>query len=278
MPEDFTNDLERPERASVGSSEFAPDAGDAPALPATLRLAVSALSDMGCVRTNNEDAFGYDETLGVFVVCDGMGGMASGEVASAHAVAATVNSFAKSAESGAPVSSRLLEALNAANEDVWEHAQIPEHRGMGTTAVAAALDGDKLIFGNVGDSRAYIIQNGCCMQLTVDHSYLNELIRNGTLTLEAALTADLKGMESVITRAVGVAPELLPDFYSVDLEPGAAILLASDGLTRYLLADEIAAIFDSIPFESVCSSLIDVAKQRGGVDNITCILLLVLKT
>jgi protein phosphatase len=241
-----------------------------------LHIAVSALSDVGCVRTNNEDAFGYDESLGIYVVCDGMGGVASGEVASAHAVAAMVKSFAASAASGAPVSTRLLAALNAANQDVWEHAQIPEHRGMGTTAVAAALDGDKLILGNVGDSRAYIVHDGRCAQLTVDHSYINELIRNGTLTLETAQTADLKGMESVITRAVGVSPELQPDFYSVDLTPGAAVLLASDGLTRYLLADEIAAILSSTPFESACASLIDVAKQRGGVDNITCLLLVAL--
>ena len=270
MSEEFTNELAR-------SATPAGDPSDAaPVLATPLRIAVSALSDVGCVRTNNEDAFGYDQTLGIYVVCDGMGGMASGEVASAHAVAAMVNSYAESAASGAPVSSRLLVALNAANQDVWEHAQIPEHRGMGTTAVVAAIDGDKLILGNVGDSRAYIIQDGRCVQLTVDHSYLNELIRNGTLTIENAHTADLKGMESVITRAVGVGSEVQPDFYSVDLKPGAAVLLASDGLTRYLDQDEIAAILAASPFESVCASLIDVAKQRGGVDNITCLLLLAL--
>jgi protein phosphatase len=263
-----------PESAPLSSATT--DAGQAAAAPERLRIAVSALSDVGCVRANNEDAFGYDESLGIYLVCDGMGGMASGEVASAHAVAAVVNSFAGSAASGAAVSTRLLAALNAANGEVWEHAQIPEHKGMGTTAVAAALDGDKLILGNVGDSRAYIIQDGHCMQLTVDHSYINELIRNGTLTLETAQTANLKGMESVITRAVGVAKEVEPDFYSVDLKPGASVLLASDGLTRYLLADEIAAIFAATPFESVCASLIGVAKQRGGQDNITCLLLLAL--
>jgi len=133
-----------------------------------------------------------------------------------------------------------------------------------------------LILGNVGDSRAYIIQDGSCAQLTVDHSYINELIRNGTLTLETAQTANLKGMESVITRAIGVAPDLKPDFYSVDLKPGAAVLLTSDGLTSYLLADEIAAIVMGTPFETVCASLIEIAKQRGGVDNITCLLLLAL--
>jgi protein phosphatase len=267
MTEESTNELLQPNPLPGQLAEPA---------PTPVRIAVSALSDVGCVRTNNEDAFGYDQTLGFYVVCDGMGGMASGEVASAHAVAAMANSFAGSAASDALISTRLLLAMNAANRDVWEFAQIPEHRGMGTTAVAAAIDGDKLILGNVGDSRAYIVQDGRCVQLTVDHSYINELIRNGTLTLENAQTADLKGMESVITRAVGVAPEVQPDFYSVDLKPGAAVLLATDGLTRYLLPDEIAAILNATPFESVCASLIDVAKQRGGQDNITCILLLAL--
>jgi protein phosphatase len=239
----------------------------------SIRIAVSALSDVGCVRTNNEDAFGYDEALGIFVVCDGMGGMASGEVASSHAVAAIMKSFAESTAMAVPISARLLLAINAANLDVWENGQVPENKGMGTTTVAAALDGNKLILGNVGDSRAYIIQGGQCVQLTVDHSYINELIRNGTLTIENAHTADLRGMESIITRAVGVAAEVQPDFFSVDLKPGTAVLLATDGLTRYLLADEIASILGASPFETSCANLIELAKQRGGQDNITCILL-----
>jgi protein phosphatase len=239
-----------------------------------LRLAVSALSDIGLVRTNNEDFFGYDEELGIYVVCDGMGGMAAGEVASSRAVAAIMQSYAASVSSNTPVSTRLLYAINAANADVWENGQVAANRGMGTTAVAAALDGDKLILGNVGDSRAYILQDGQCVQLTVDHSYINELIRNGTLTIENAREADLKGMESVITRAVGVSVDVQPDFFSVDLKPGTGVLLATDGLTRYLTQEEIAAVLAASPFEAACANLIDVAKQRGGQDNITCILLL----
>jgi len=261
-----------PEMAeALVSSDSAPPAVDA---STPIRIAVSALSDMGCVRTNNEDSFGYDESLGIYVVCDGMGGMASGEVASSRAVAAIVNSFAETAALGGPVSSRLLVAINAANSDVWENGQVPENKGMGTTAVVAALDGDKLVLGNVGDSRAYLIQNGQCVQLTVDHSYVNELIRNGTLTIETAQHADLRGMESIITRAVGVAADVQPDFFSVDLKSGTAVLLATDGLTRYLGPDEIAAILSGSAFESACGNMIDLAKQRGGHDNVTCILLL----
>src|ERR1035438_9496106 len=101
-----------------------------------IRIAVSALSDIGCVRKNNEDYYGYDESLGIYVVCDGMGGMASGEVASSRTVEAILSSFAASAAAGGAVSARLLHAINTANLDVWEYLQIPSNRGMGTTVVA----------------------------------------------------------------------------------------------------------------------------------------------
>jgi protein phosphatase len=238
-----------------------------------LRIAVSAMTDIGCVRANNEDSYGYDESLGIFVVCDGMGGVTSGEVASSRAVMAIMNSFADSASSDSPISTRLLDAISAANLDVWENGQVPENKGMGTTAVVAALDGDKLILGNVGDSRAYSVQGAKCSQLTVDHSLIGELIRNGTLTLDSAQKADIPGMRSVVTRAVGVAPDVQPDFFSVDFSPGSAVLLATDGLTLYVRQGEIGAILASSPFESACADLIALAKQRGGQDNITCVLL-----
>ena len=260
--------FDEPENEVVTST--APSVSPASMRP---RIAVSALTDVGCVRTNNEDSFGYDESLGVFVICDGMGGMTSGEVASSRAVTAIMNSFADSASSDIPVGTRLLHAISAANLDVWENGQVPENKGMGTTAVVAALEGDKLILGNVGDSRAYSVQGANCSQLTVDHSLISELIRNGTLTLDSAQKADIPGMRSVVTRAVGVAPEVQPDFFSVDFSPGTTVLLATDGLTLYLRQGEIGAILASSPFESACADLITLAKQRGGQDNITCILL-----
>ena len=244
--------------------------------PARANLVIDALSDVGCVRTNNEDAFGYDSELGIYVICDGMGGMAAGEVASATAVAALVNTFAESSGTDLPVSTRLQQSVHMANRVVWDLGQLPEHKGMGTTTVAAVLDGHKLIIANVGDSRAYMVQDGRTTQVTVDHSYLNELIRNGTLTPETAQTADLHGYESVITRAIGVADTVDPDYYSIDLIPGTQILLATDGLTRYLAESELAAILQATPFQSVCANLIDLAKRRGGHDNITCLLMLVL--
>jgi protein phosphatase len=238
-----------------------------------LRVAVSALSDVGLVRANNKDCFGYNEALGIYVLCDGMGGMASGEVASSRAVSAILHSYAETSDSAASVGDRLLHALQDANLDVWSHGQSDAHRGMGTTAVVAAIDGDKLILGNVGDSRAYLYKDGICTQLTVDHSYINELIRNGELTLENAHHADLQGMESAITRAVGSNADVEPDFFSIELQSGNALLLATDGLTRYLDDQEICAVLATMTIDSACARLIALANQRGGQDNTTCVLL-----
>jgi protein phosphatase len=167
-------------------------------------------------------------------------------------------------------------AIYAANRDVIEVAAVPPLKGMGTTAVAAALDGNRLLIANVGDSRAYLIDNGDCGQITIDHSYINELIRNGTLNVETAASADLEAIQSIITRAIGIEAEVEPDIFTVDLHPGAAVLLTTDGLTRHVQAQEIAAVFAAVEPNLVCASLIQLAKERGGHDNITCMLLVCL--
>jgi protein phosphatase len=247
--------------------------------PAPFRVFVWAKTDIGCRRTNNEDAFGYDPAHGLCVVCDGMGGGPNGEISSSTAVETLIDSFAASSNSGNPVSSRLLAAFEEANSAVWQLGQLPENKGMGTTAVALALDVDHVVVGNVGDSRAYVVKGGSCTQLTIDHSYINELIRNGTLTIEDAKTADLKAFESVICRAIGAADTVEPEFFSVELEHGLAILMASDGLTRYVQQDEIPAVIAApSAIEDACGNLIELAKQRGGADNITCLLLLAIQS
>jgi serine/threonine protein phosphatase PrpC len=237
-----------------------------------IKVEVAALSDMGCVRTNNEDSFGYDPARQVYVVCDGMGGMASGEVASQMAVSAFLEVVAAS-DRAVPIEMTLHQAIIAANDSVFQTGLQPEHKGMGTTLVAACVEESKLIIGNVGDSRAYMVQNSQCMQLTVDHSYLNELIRTGAVAVEDAGTVDLKGMESVITRAVGVTSVIEPDFFALDLTPGDLVLLASDGLTRYLGPTDIAQLVTAQDLQLSCQHLIDIAKERGGSDNITVVLL-----
>ena len=238
----------------------------------TATIQIAALSDAGCVRPNNEDNFGYDAAHGLYVLCDGMGGSAAGEVASAIACDTAIKVFAEQ-PAETPVEVRLSLAIRAANEMVCRSARQAEYQGMGTTMVAAALQGSKLLLGNVGDSRAYVLQNGVCMQLTVDHSYLNELIRSGAVTLEDSHTVDLQGMESVITRAIGAASDVQPDFFAIELREGDIVLLASDGLTRYAASPRIAELVDPDDLETSCRRLIEEAKSLGGADNVTCLLL-----
>jgi serine/threonine protein phosphatase PrpC len=237
-----------------------------------LKIDVVALTDVGCQRTNNEDGFGYDLATNIFVVCDGMGGMAAGEVASATAVKELVEHFAESAGSDASTEDRLYRAIVQANQRVHQMAQDNEDlRGMGTTLVSACIEGRRLLIGNVGDSRAYFMRGGVCAQITNDHSFLSEQVRKGVMSLEEAKASPL---QSVITRAIGTAESVEPDIFKGDLEAGDIVLLTSDGLTRYADAKAIAALILSCStLADACQALIDRAKQQGAVDNVTCLLL-----
>jgi serine/threonine protein phosphatase PrpC len=236
------------------------------------KIDVAAVSDVGCVRTNNEDNFGYDPMSGIYVVCDGMGGMAAGEVASSIACGTAISVYGRQPVETA-IEIRLSLAIRAANDAVCRSGQHFEHKGMGTTLVAAAFQGSRALIGNVGDSRAYMMQNGKCMQVTVDHSYVNELIRMGTIRSEDMHSIDLKGFESVITRAIGASTDVQPDFFFIDLQDGDTILLASDGLTRYVDGGQICALIDTSDLQGSCQRLVDAAKDKGGADNITCLML-----
>ncbi len=238
----------------------------------THKIFVAALSDVGCVRTNNEDSFGYDPAHQAYVVCDGMGGMAAGEVASQMAVGAFLQSVAAS-DGALSAESVLDQAIRAANGAVHQAGQMPAHKGMGTTLVAACVRDLELYVGNVGDSRAYLIQHHLCTQITIDHSYLNELIRTGVVDVKDAATVDIRGMQTVITRAIGVEPTVNPDYFSVRLSPGDVVLLASDGLTRYVEQNELSLLVGSSDLEGSARNLISLAKERGGSDNITTLLL-----
>lgn len=237
-----------------------------------LKIDVAALTDMGCVRTNNEDGFGYDLASRIFVVCDGMGGMAAGEVASATAVKELVERFSQADGTGTSTEDRLYRAILHANQQVYQLAQGNEElRGMGTTLVSACIDGRRLLIGNVGDSRAYFLRGGVCAQITNDHSFLAEQVRSGSMNIEEAKASPL---QSVITRAIGTAESVEPDIFTGDLEPGDIVLLTSDGLTRYADAKVIAALVLSCTnLNDACQALIDRAKQHGAVDNVTCLLL-----
>jgi serine/threonine protein phosphatase PrpC len=244
----------------------------------TLALDFAAATDIGCKRTNNEDSFGYDAAQHLYVVCDGMGGNAAGEVASSMAVRTLIESFGffgQNVEPAGPmemIENRLIAAIFEANRAVREAGtENPDLYSMGTTLVCVCLDGNRAVVGNVGDSRAYLLRNGTCQQITLDHSLLDEEIRNGNMTPEMAAASNL---QSVITRAIGVADTVEPDLFAANLQPNDFILLASDGLTRYVKPEEIAlAASMGTELAAICNALIEHAKERGGADNITCVLL-----
>lgn len=249
-----------------------------------LSLDCAALTDIGCRRSNNEDSYGLDAARQVYVVCDGMGGCAAGEVASSMAVQTFLESFRSFSAGPAgecpehppdhpdhPIENRLADAIFRANQAVYEAARASsELCGMGTTLVCASIDGDRAVIGNVGDSRAYLIKDGCCSQITQDHTLVGEQVRAGYLTAEMA---ELSGLRSVITRAIGAEETVEPDLFAARIEPGDLLLLASDGLTRYAGPEEILAAAREPDLDVVCRTLVDLAKCCGGEDNITCIVL-----
>jgi serine/threonine protein phosphatase PrpC len=236
-------------------------------------------TDIGCVRGNNEDNLGGDEEHRVYVVCDGMGGVAGGEVASAIAVEGFVAAVREEMAAGGgdeeAARNALFHATLTVNRMVRERAAVePQLRGMGATLVAAQVTGDRLLVVNVGDSRAYLVRGGESTQLTQDHTFLSEQVRMGSMTQEMA---DASPMQSVISRAIGIEDLVEPDLFGVDLEDGDVVVLCSDGLTRYVGGEEIAGIVSGAAewdeMDARCGRLIETAKERGGVDNVTCVLL-----
>ncbi len=236
-----------------------------------LKLEVAALTDVGCKRSNNEDSFGYDLSTQIFAVCDGMGGMAAGEIASSMAVSELVHFFNQQAMSGTG-EERLYLSILYANRQVCLLAQDNDDlRGMGTTLVSACVDGQKIVIGNVGDSRAYFLRNGGCAQITHDHSFVAEQVRNGVMSADEAISSPL---QSLITRAIGTTETVEPDLFTAAVEPGDIVLLTTDGLTRYADAEAIASLILSSPdLPHACQALINTAKEQGAVDNVTCLLL-----
>ncbi len=232
-------------------------------------LRTGAVTDVGRVRTNNEDQMLVTEAL--FAVADGMGGHAAGEVAALVAVDTLRDEFAKNA-----TAEGLVDAVRAANAKVIERAEAdPETRGMGTTVCAAALvpndaGEDTLVIVNVGDSRAYLLRDGELSQITEDHSVADELMRAGQMTEEQAA---VDRRRHVLTRVLGMDATVTPDRFDLDPFRGDRILLASDGLTNEVPDAEIASILRRIedPGEAV-RELARVAKNNGGADNITVIL------
>jgi len=236
---------------------------------------VAALSDVGCTRSANEDSFGYDLDLGLFVVCDGMGGMAAGEVASRAAVDQLMLHYEELRLSEASLEEQVREAILRANRDVWQASRENRHlRGMGTTLVAACVQDNHIVIGNVGDSRAYFLREGSCVQVTRDHSYVAEQIARG---LPGQAQSALSSLRQWITRAVGIDEKVQPDMFLAEVKPGDLVLLASDGLTRYAEAEVIAERLNgTASLAEACRGLVDIAMEGGAEDNVTCLLLRIL--
>jgi serine/threonine protein phosphatase PrpC/CRP-like cAMP-binding protein len=236
---------------------------------------------VGRLRDGNEDSFLVDERLHLFVVADGMGGHAAGEVASSIAVhvfrdtlhegRATLEAFEQGL-GGADRSAvlRLLElAVQKACAAVYDEAQRDvQKRGMGTTLCALVVVGSRGFLAHVGDSRMYLVRGGAVHQLTQDHSLINELLKRGRLTPEQIGKLDMK---NAVTRAVGVYESVEADTLDFDVLAGDRFLLCSDGLTEYAQEADILRIFNERPEEAVAQAFIDHANAGGGKDNITAL-------
>ncbi|HTW49789.1 MAG TPA: Stp1/IreP family PP2C-type Ser/Thr phosphatase [Acidobacteriaceae bacterium] len=241
------------------------------------------LSDVGCVRELNEDSFGLRSEDGVYVVCDGMGGGAAGEVASSLAVDSFLSQLGKSKLERHPAADDVTEALRLAiqhaNSLVLQRSRLSaEFRGMGTTLVAlwlrrAQIDGATqraAWVAHAGDSRCYRFRDGELSALTTDHSLVEQQVRMGQITPEEA---EQSTMRHVITRAVGVDPELDPEIAVTDAQPGDLYLLCSDGLTTEVTNARIAEVLrHDKQMENACRTLVAEARSHGGRDNITCVL------
>jgi protein phosphatase len=236
-----------------------------------LEYEAAGASDQGRTRTSNEDAYGLDlrNDQGVcnFVVCDGMGGAAAGEIASRMAVEAMLHAMSD----GILTQETFQQAVDAANHSVHRSAeQNPSRAGMGTTLVAMATRGNRAWVAHVGDSRCYRMRDGGLERLTHDHSLVDEQVRLGQLTPAQAETSP---MRNVITRAVGTQDEVDADVIEFAVSPGDLYLLASDGLMREVDDERIAGILrGSGELEQTCAQLIRAANEAGGRDNITCVL------
>jgi serine/threonine protein phosphatase PrpC len=247
----------------------------------SLVLQAAGRTDIGLVRKNNEDNFGYDLRHGIFVVCDGMGGQQAGETASKIGVETVLEYFRQPPKSERLAESRfeglsqmavrLAGAIQLANYTIHEAGMRDvDLAGMGSTIVAAAVEGNVLSTANVGDSRIYLIRNGNVTQLTSDHSLVMEQVRRGLMTLEEA---EHSKMQNVIVRALGTEDTVEPDLADHELNPGDVLLLCSDGMSRYVSQEKMAEAVRQDSLEQACIDLIEAAKRGASDDNITCLLL-----
>lgn len=234
-----------------------------------------ARTDKGYLRENNQDSYTSGELLGgaaYAIVCDGMGGAAEGAFASSEAIKIIrekICSGYKNGMSDISLKALLISALENANKHIYTLSLTDEkYSGMGTTAVAAIMTDDFVYIAHVGDSRAYIIEDGKAYQLTRDHTVVQNMLDNGEITPDEVADHPKR---HIITRAIGVEKELSVDFCQEDFDDDALVLLCSDGLTNLLQPEKIAEIVSDGKFFRYADRLVNVALENGGNDNITVV-------
>lgn len=246
-----------------------------------MNVAAYALTDVGRRRTENEDGFLVDEEVGLFAVCDGMGGHAAGEIASSLAleilrkevrsntrILRALAADATGAHRAAAV--ELMErAVQRACREIYRLAQSdPSKRGMGTTCAALLIAGGKGVIAHVGDSRIYLLRHGQLHRLTEDHTLVQTQLKQGVITPDEAENSPFR---NVITRAVGIQESVQVDTLLTDILPGDLFLLCSDGLHGYFRDAEVQKLLATVSPEALPRTLVDLANERGGRDNITVV-------
>ncbi len=243
-----------------------------------MELKYSAKTDKGSVRETNEDYYkiiaGQSGIPAVFIIADGMGGHNAGEIASmtsSEFIGGVLLESPELLEKSADRAETVKSIIIRANQAVYEKSlELTENHGMGTTLTMAVISGDTMVVGHVGDSRLYVVRQDKMERITTDHSYIEELIKNGSLTREEA---DKHPNRNIITRALGCSADLEVDTYVCKLESEDSIVLCTDGLTTMMDEKEIRdTVIGNTP-ESACEKLVAGAINGGGDDNITVIVI-----
>ena len=249
-----------------------------------MKISSTGGTNVGRVRSSNEDHYGIFEDLALFVIADGMGGHAAGEVASAMAVDTIRYAFqvgltdrSRSTRTPFDPARRIVAAIEEANARIFDAGQHdPSLAGMGTTVAAVWIDGDTARVAHVGDSRVYLFRNRTLKQITTDHSFVNDSLSRGLMTPDEAASHPMK---HVLVRALGTGPSVEVDVSTVALAPDDLFLLCTDGLSNLVSpSDLIATLGAPADVKAQCQRLIDLANQYGGIDNITAVLVHVAAT
>ena len=247
-----------------------------------MKIIAAGKTDLGKVRENNEDNFAIEEKINLFIVADGMGGHASGQVASKMAVDIVkermayafdnnkIEHFASQDYAHSKYANYLASCIKIANQAIFEAGQqYPQNKGMGTTIVAALVTNNNLIVAHVGDSRLYLIRNRDINPLTTDHSVVMEQVKKGLISLEEAGKSDI---QNILTRALGIDKTVEVDILEMPLNNSDYFLLCTDGLLKMVtdsqILETIQALKDPGP---ICEKLVNMANDAGGKDNVTVI-------